>query len=126
MTDETRDIDRDGRLGDFLEEGRQRDRGVSIGPFDKGGDALAQIIFGSGNGEDAAASVRMNVDEARCNSHSRSIDASSAGEFVQVSDGGDGVAADSNVPGEPRIACAVEDLAVGDEQVTALSMEEQR
>ena len=65
MTDEAREVDRDRRVRDLLEKWSERDGRTTVGSFDDRGHALMQVIGSVRYLEDAAATVRVNVDKAR-------------------------------------------------------------
>ena len=60
-----REVRRDARRRDLLEERRQRHRRAAVGALDQRRDALAHVVVGGRHLEDAAPRVRMDVDEAR-------------------------------------------------------------
>ena len=61
--------------------------------------------------------MRVQIDEAGCDDQPSCIDLACRGRTGQTADRDDPIRADSHIPGEPRIARAVDDAAAANQKV---------
>ena len=67
--------------------------------------------------EDGEFGLAEHVDEAGCDDLAGGVDGALAGRGGQVADGGDFAIADADIAGVPGGAGAVDDVAVGDDEI---------
>jgi hypothetical protein len=83
---------------------------------DLGGHALADLALGMAVLQQQQVGVRVHVDEAGGDDQPGGVEGA-PGRPRHPADGGDAIAAHGNVAAEPRVAAAVDDGSVADEQV---------
>ena len=93
----------------------RRGRAAFAGNF--GGDALKDFRRQAGVDEDREFGLAKHVDEAGRDDFASGVDGACAGRGGEVANGGDFSVADAEVTGVPRRAGAVDDVAVGDDEV---------
>src|SRR5262249_20347593 len=81
--------------------------------------ALAHLAFGIAVGQDGQIGVGVQIDETRRNHHPLRIDHALAERGIEFADPGDAAIFHCHVAVEPGIAAAVDDLAVGDDDIIA-------
>src|SRR5215467_13090914 len=80
---------------------------------------LAHLAFGIPVAQDGHVSVRMQIDETRRNHHPLRVDHALAERGIKFSDPGDAAIFHRHIAVEPGIAAAVDDPAVGDDDIIA-------
>ena len=100
----------------------QVSRPAAIGIDENTCDALRQegLALLERFGRETRASVRMDVDEAWCDSEPTRINHARGAGFAETADGANAIASDADIRENPGVAVAVKDVAVADEQVEAL------
>ena len=117
LSDEEPEVRRDARRRDPVEERLDRERRGSVGPFDERRDALAHVVVGGGYLEDAAARMRVEVDEPRRDDAAARIDDARRRRVDPRRDARNRVAAHREIASVPRAAGAVDDTCVADEEI---------
>src|SRR5580700_11160570 len=84
---------------------------------DLGGDALVDFGRQARFDEDGQFGLAEHVDEAGRDDFAGSVDGALSGRGSQVADGGDSSVADADVAGIPGRTGAVDDVAVGDDEI---------
>ena len=87
---------------------------------DLGGDALVDLRGQAGIDEHGQLGLAKHVNESRRDDLAGGVDGLPARRSGQVADGGDAARADADVARVPGRAAAVDDVAVGDDQVKKL------
>ena len=87
---------------------------------DLGRDALVNLRGQARIHQDRQFRLAQHVDEAGGDDHAVGINGARALRVAQISDGGDLAAANADVAGVPRRAGAVDDVAVGDDEIEGL------
>ena len=115
--DERAEVRRHTSGRDALEKRLDRQRRRSVGPFHQRGDALPHVVVGGRHLEDAAARVRVDVDEPGRDDLAGGVDHARGRRLDARRDADDGVAAHRDVAEIPRAAGAVDDPAVADDEI---------
>ncbi len=99
-------------------------RPAAVGVDDDRGDALRQHRAAVLElvGRQPAAGVRVHVDEAGGQRQALRLEGLGARRAAQPPDGGDAVADDPDIGADPRVAVAVEDAGVADQDVEAIGL----
>src|SRR5690242_8130904 len=84
-----------------------------------GGDPLRKLAEGTIVEEKGRLGLAEHVNEARSDDSPLGIDFTFRVRIAQIADGGDVVALDGDVGGIPRIACAIQDVTVANDEVVA-------
>ena len=84
---------------------------------DFGGDALEDFRGQARVDEDRQLGLAQHVDEAGSDDFAGGVDGALARGSSEIADGGDFAVADADVAGVPGRAGAVDDMAVGDDEV---------
>ncbi len=87
---------------------------------DLGGDALEDFGGQARVDEDGELGLAEHVDESRRDDFAGGVDGAFGGRLGEVADGGDAAIADADVARVPGRAGAVDDVAVGDDDVKGL------
>ncbi len=95
----------------------ERRRGHAAVADDVRGHALPDRRLGARVQQDGEIRVRVRVDEAGSHVPVAGVDRAPAAQRARRSDGGDAVAAHTDVTSVPRIAAAVDDASAGDDEV---------
>ena len=77
---------------------------------DFGSDALSDLAGDAVVDEDVELGLPLHIDEARRDNEVRGIHAFGGGSLAEVADGGDAIAGNANVSGNPRCAGAIDDV----------------
>ena len=93
---------------------------------DLGGDALVNLRGQSGIDQDRHLGLAQHVDETRGNHLALSVDGPRSRRGAQIADGGNFPVANSDVTRIPRRSGAIDDVAVGDDQVELWRRSRQR
>src|SRR3954454_2963451 len=112
MSDKARKVDRDGCGGDLFEKWSERDRRAAVGSLDDGGHTLVEVVCGVRHLENAATTVRMDVDEAGCYGQAFCINLQSCFCLGKMSNGSNCVTTYRDIPVKPGISGAIKDLPV--------------
>jgi hypothetical protein len=96
-------------------------RGGTAFSRDFGGDALVDLRRQMRVHQDGSFRLSEHIDEAGRDGKTGGIDSLFGSRGIQMADGGDMAVANRNVGGVPRGACAVDDVAVADEDVVRLA-----
>ena len=126
LADEAGEVRRDARGGHLGEKRRERNRRSAVRAFDERRDALPHVVVGRRHLEDAAARVRVDVDEAGRDDQPVGVDHARRLARDARRDARDGVAAHRDVAAIPGTRRAVDDAGVADDQVVggaSLSLE---
>ncbi len=86
---------------------------------DLGRDALGDLARHAVVDEDVELRLAQQVDEAGGDNQAGGVDPLTRLRVLQVADGGDAVAADRDIGAKPRRARAIDDAAVGEDEVVA-------
>ena len=104
-----------------LDDGVVQRRGRAAFAGDLRGDALIDLRGQARIDQDGELRLAEHVDEAGSDDHAAGVDGASARGIAKIANGGDLAAADADVAGVPRRAGAVDDVAVGDDDVEGLA-----
>jgi len=117
LADEHREVRRDARGRHAIEKRPQRNRRPAVRSLEDRRHTLPHVVVRGRHLEDAAARVRMEIDEAGRNDFPGGIDNARRRRVDPRRDARDGVAANRDVSTVPGTARSVDDAAVADDQI---------